>query len=59
MTRFLPTFLPMLFLFISIPALSADSIFDFTENQVTPSPDSAAQLDLEAGENVIDFDVSP
>lgn len=59
MTRFLPAFFPMLFLFISIPVLSADSIFNFSENQVIPSPDSAAQLDLEAGENVTDFDVSP
>lgn len=46
-------------LLLSASAYCAESPFDFTENQVIASPVSAAQLDLAAGESVIDFDVSP
>ncbi|PUA28942.1 MAG: hypothetical protein B0W54_11110 [Cellvibrio sp. 79] len=59
MTRFSPPFLLALLCIISIPVFSADSIFNFTENQVISSPNSTTQLELARGESVIDFDVSP
>lgn len=59
MTQLLSKSLLVLSLLLSAPVFSASSVFDFSENQVEPSPAETMQLDLPAGENVIDFDVSP
>jgi hypothetical protein len=59
MCRVVYPFLLVLSLIFPTTAYCADSLFDFAENQIEASPAEAAQLDLQAGESVADFDVSP